>query len=41
MVTTTHKTTHKPKQLGQILLEQGLLTDEQLDRALEELILRR
>ena len=36
MVTTTHKTTHKPKQLGQILLEQGLLTDEQLDRALEE-----
>jgi type IV pilus assembly protein PilB len=26
----------KPKQLGQILLEQGLLTQEQLDRALEE-----
>jgi len=26
----------KPKQLGQILLEQGLLTREQLDRALEE-----
>ncbi len=26
----------KPKQLGQILLEQGLLTDEQLDHALEE-----
>jgi type IV pilus assembly protein PilB len=36
MVTTQQKTTHKPKQLGQILLEQGLLTDEQLDRALEE-----
>ncbi len=27
---------HKTKQLGQILLEQGLLTQEQLDRALEE-----
>jgi type IV pilus assembly protein PilB len=26
----------KPKQLGQILLEQGLLTEEQLDHALEE-----
>jgi type IV pilus assembly protein PilB len=26
----------KPKQLGQILLEQGLLNQEQLDRALEE-----
>src|SRR5512139_229579 len=26
----------KPKQLGQILLEQGLLTQEQLDTALEE-----
>jgi type IV pilus assembly protein PilB len=26
----------KPKQLGQILLEQGLLTEEQLNRALEE-----
>jgi type IV pilus assembly protein PilB len=26
----------KSKQLGQILLEQGLLTPEQLDRALEE-----
>jgi type IV pilus assembly protein PilB len=26
----------RPKQLGQILLEQGLLTQEQLDRALEE-----
>src|SRR5919206_1200071 len=26
----------KPKQLGQILLEQGLLTDEQLNRALEQ-----
>ena len=26
----------KPKQLGQILREQGLLTEEQLDRALEE-----
>src|ERR687896_221468 len=26
----------KPKQLGQILLEQSLLTQEQLDRALEE-----
>jgi type IV pilus assembly protein PilB len=26
----------KPKQLGQILFEQGLLTQEQLDRALEE-----
>jgi len=26
----------KPKQLGQILLEQGLITAEQLDRALEE-----
>lgn len=29
-------TQRKSKQLGQILLEQGLLTDEQLDRALEE-----
>ena len=26
----------KPKQLGQILLEEGLLTQEQLDRALEQ-----
>jgi len=32
MVTTKRK----PKQLGQILLEQGLITREQLDRALEE-----
>jgi len=32
MVTTQRKS----KQLGQILLEQGLLTQEQLDRALEE-----
>src|SRR3990170_2047289 len=32
MVTTKRKS----KQLGQILLEQGLLTQEQLDRALEE-----
>ena len=32
MVTTKRK----PKQLGQILLEQGLLTDDQLNRALEE-----
>jgi len=27
---------HKPKQLGQILLDQGLIDQEQLDRALEE-----
>ncbi|MEX2405826.1 MAG: hypothetical protein WD834_00675, partial [Actinomycetota bacterium] len=26
----------KPKQLGQILLEQGLLEQDQLDRALDE-----
>ena len=26
----------KPKQLGQILLEQGLLSQEQLDHALQE-----
>ena len=32
MVTTQHK----PKQLGQILLEQGLVTEEHLQRALEE-----
>ena len=32
MVTTQHK----PKQLGQILLEQGLVTEEHLKRALEE-----
>ena len=30
------KAKRKPKQLGQILLEQGLLTQDQLDRALEE-----
>jgi type IV pilus assembly protein PilB len=32
-VTTTKR---KTKQLGQILIEQGLITDEQLERALEE-----
>ena len=26
----------KPKQLGQILIEQGLITQEQLEKALEE-----
>src|SRR5919202_4069724 len=29
-------TKRKPKQLGQILMEQGLISQEQLDRALEE-----
>src|SRR5436190_5971503 len=29
-------TKRKPKQLGQILMEQGLISQDQLDRALEE-----